>query len=544
MATYYKYAERAAGSQVNWAEIGKNLTDTLQEESKLREQKKAAIDEATRQYGLELEKSPQGDVKSFNQWGLDYASDAQEARLLQDRLLKSGKLKLRDYTMMRQNLTDGTNQAFGLLDEYNAEYKQKMERAKSADPANRSQYLEQWLMAKGEMFANLKDSKLYINPTTFAVNVAKIKRENGVESMSDDPNDFTTINELRNYVKAKYDYFDSDTYLTKQVGMLGTEIKAEIINGTSKKVGQKITIEDITDKPGAREAISAMIDAAFTGMPTNISSVLTNDLGKDADGNNFDFTFNKDEKGKIVGGTEVDGKVTGGKNLIYFDEDGNPQFTPEQEKAAKDFMLQKMSVMLTRKQDIDVFQEPRPASTGGGGGNRPTAGQSADAGLGNLIGYLYSGDEGQINTAIDGLKNMAGVQDIQRFRDRVEVKFEGDSEYRPFKFGSTIEDFVRAFGNALGDKDLNAMVAGAYNIENPVLNEGYETGVDFINQFPNGYDPNNYLDQLKMNILKAEYEQRKKEYNSRAGQNSGGGQQGGGQQGGGGAAPGDDIFNQ
>jgi hypothetical protein len=425
-------------------------------------------------------------------------------------------LKLRDYTIMRQNLTDGTNQAFGLLDEYNAEYKQKMERAKSADPANRSQYLEQWLMAKGEMFANLKDSKLYINPTTFAVNVAKIKRENGVESMSDNPNDFTTINELRNYVKAKYDYFDSDTYLTKQVGMLGTEIKAEIINGTSRKVGQKITIEDITEREGAREAISAMIDTAFAGSPTNMSSVLTNDLGSDSLGNKFDFTLNKDEMGKIING----------KNLIYFDENGEPQFTPEQEKAAKDFMLQKMSVMLTRKKDIDVFQEPRPATVsggGGGGGNKPTEGQSKAAGLGNLIGYLYSGDEGQINTAIDALKNMEGVQDIQRFRDRVEIKFDGDSEYRPFKFGSTIEDFTRAFGYALDPtSDLNAMVAGAYNIGNPVLNEGYETGVDFI-----GIDPNTYSGQLELARRTKEYNDRKAEYERRSRQ-GGGGQQGGG----------------
>jgi hypothetical protein len=510
MATYYKYAERAAGSQVNWAEIGKNLTDTLNEENKLREEKKAAIDEATRQYGLELEKSPQGDNVTFNQWGLDYAGDAQEARLLQDRLLRQGKLKLKDYTIMRQNLTDGTNQAFNLLDEYNAEYKEKMARAKSMDPATRSQYLEQWLMSKGEMFANLKDSKLYINPTTFAVSVAKIKDENGVRTMSNNPNDFTTINDLRNYIKSKYDYFDSDSYLTKQVGMLGTEIKDSIISGSSYKVGQKITIEDITEKDGAKEAISAMINTAFAGMPTNISSVLTNDLGSDSLGNKFDFTFDKTEMGKIVDG----------KNLIYFDPNGEPQFTKEQEKAAKDYMLQKLSVMLTRKETIDVYTEPRPVSTGGGGGgNRPTEGQSKAAGLGNLIGYLYSGDEGQINTAIDALKNMEGVEDVQRFRDRVEIKFDGDSEYRPFKFGSTIQDFVRSFGYALDPaSDLNAMVAGAYNIGNPVLNQDYETGIDFIGQFPNGYDPNSYMDQLKMQRLKTEYEQRMKEYRSRTNQ--------------------------
>lgn len=523
MATYYKYAERSAGSQVNWAEIGKNLTDTLSEENKLREQKKAAIDESTRQYGLELEKSPQGDNTTLNQWGLNYAGDAQEARLLQDRLLKSGKLKLKDYTVMRQNLTDGTNTAFSLLDEYNAEYKEKMERFKATDPANASQLLESWLMEQAEGFANFKDSKLYINPTTFAVNVAKVKTVDGVEQMSTNPNDFTTVNELRNRIKARFDKFDADAYLAKQVALLGTDIKATIIRGTSVKAGQVFTEEDIRQRDGANKVISAMIDAAFAGNPTNISSVLTNSLGLYKDPTNpndagvpFTFTWNKVDAGKnVIYLKKVDGQIT-------------PEFTPEQDKIARNYMLEKINLMVTRKEDIDVYTEPRPAASTSTS-YKPTEGQSKSAGLGNLIGYLYSGDQGQIDSAIDALKNMEGVQDVQRFRDRVEIKFDGDSEYRPFKFGSTIQDFVRSFGYALDPtSDLNAMVAGAYNIGNPVLNEGYETGVDFIGQFPNGYDPNNYLDQLKMTALKAEYEQRKKEYNSRVRNSGGGGQQGGG----------------
>ena len=523
MATYYKYAERSAGSQVNWAEIGKNLTDTLQEENRLREEKKAAIDEATRQYGLELEKSPQGDVKSFNQWGLDYAADAQEARLLQDRLLKQGKLKLRDYTMMRQNLVDGTNQAFGLLDEYNAEYKQKMERAKSMDPANRSQYLEQWLMAKGEMFANLKDSKLYINPTTFAVNVAKIKRENGVETMSNDPDDFTTISELRNYVKAKYDYFDSDTYLTKQVGMLGTEIKASIISGTSTKVGQKITLEDITERDGAREAISAMIDTAFAGMPSNISSVLTNDLGKDKDGNSFTFTLDKTQAGP----------QSDGFNYIYFDPSGEPQFTPEQEKAAKDYMLQKMSVMLTRKKDIDVYTEPRPAaSTGGTGSGREN--YNRDISRGNLLAYFYSGDGTQIETARQAIEALPGVDKVVRTKDGVIVNFkneDGRIEQKPFSFydengnRKSIDDFVNSMSQAIygTDVSLDAIRAGAYNIGNINLNEGYYAepdleGLDPVFDAPEIFRRTNDRSTWKV---------------KGGGAQPSGGQQGGGQQGGG-----------
>jgi len=527
MATYYKYAERSAGSQVNWAEIGKNLTDTLQEENKLREEKKAAIDEASRQYGITLENSPQGENTTLNQWGLNFGGDAQEARLLQDRLLRQGKLRLKDYTIMRQNLTDGTKQAFNLLDEYHAEYKEKMERFKATDPANASQLLESWLLEQAESFSNFKNSKLYINPTTFAVNIAKVNRKDGVEEMSTNPNDFTTVSELRNRIKARYDRFDSDKYLAQQVALLGTEIQAELKSGTSTKVGQIITLESILERPGVKEAVSVMVEAGLN-LPTNVSSVLTNDLGKDDKGNTFSFTFNKDEQGKITADK---------KNLIYLENiDGQltPKFTPEQKELAKKYMLDKFNTMLTRKEDIDVFTEPRPAASTSTS-YKPTAGQSADAGLGNLIGYLYSGDEGQVNAAIDGLKNMKGVQDIQRFRDRVEVKFEGDSQYRPIKFGSTIEDFVRSFGLALNSEaDLNAMVAGAYNIGNPVLNEGYETGPDFIGQFPTGYDPNSIIDRTKMKVLTDQYEQRKREYNQRrAAQQNSGGQQGGGQQGGG-----------
>ena len=43
MPTYYKYAERSADSQVNWAEVGKGISDMLADEVKIREEKKAEI---------------------------------------------------------------------------------------------------------------------------------------------------------------------------------------------------------------------------------------------------------------------------------------------------------------------------------------------------------------------------------------------------------------------------------------------------------------------------------------------------------------------
>ena len=122
MATFYKYAERNAQSQINWAEVGRNITDTLREEARIREEKIATIDENTRQLGITIENNPQGEHEGLNQWSLDYASNAQEMRLIQDRLLRSGQLNLRDYTKMRQNLSDGTDGIFSALEEYQTEY--------------------------------------------------------------------------------------------------------------------------------------------------------------------------------------------------------------------------------------------------------------------------------------------------------------------------------------------------------------------------------------------------------------------------------------
>jgi hypothetical protein len=523
MATYYKYAERSAGSQVNWAEIGKNLTETLQEESRIREEKKAAIDEATRQYGLELEKSPQGDSTTLNQWGLDFASDAQEARLLQDRLLKQGKLKLKDYTVMRQNLTDGTNIAFNLLDEYNAEYKEKMERFKATDPANASQLLETWLMEQAEGFSNYQNSKLYINPTTFAVNVAKVNRKNGVEEMSTNPNDFTTVNELRNRIKDRYDRFDSDKYLAQQVALLGTEIQAELKSGTSTKVGRIETLESILERPGVKEAISVMIDAGLNS-PTNVSSVLTNDLGKDSKGNTFSFTFNKAEQGQITADK---------KNLIYLENiDGQliPKFTADQKELAKKYMLDKFNTMLTRKEDIDVYTEPRPAAAAS-----PSKSNDADirknASFGNLFAYLYSGDGAQIETAVQGLEALAGVEKVTRTKNGVRIKYEGVDQPKDFSFYDKdgnmkpIDNFVESMGlGILGkDADLDAIKLGAYNVGNPNLNVQYSSAPDLT-----GLDPANWRDAIEIqNRINAWKEGRKNQQGSGA-QPSGGGQQGGG----------------
>mgnify|MGYP000335289981 FL=1 len=132
-STKIGYVSRDPSEQINWAEVGANFTGLLKEEARVREEKKAEIDTATREMQRVFNETPMGDSGTLNEWALNFGNDAQKQLLMVNTLLKSGQLKPQDYTVIRQNLADGTDQAFTLLDEYNKEYTEKMERMKSND---------------------------------------------------------------------------------------------------------------------------------------------------------------------------------------------------------------------------------------------------------------------------------------------------------------------------------------------------------------------------------------------------------------------------
>jgi hypothetical protein len=349
MATYFKYAERSADSFVNWAEIGKNISDTLREEARIREEKKAAIDKATRDYGEQLANAPQGENRDVNRWTLNFADEAQQARLLQDRLLKSGMLKLKDYNIQRQNLTDGTKNLFNLSKEYQEEYKLKMERMKSADPKTRSQALESYLMSTVEGFANFSESKALINPTDYTVGVGMLKKnpETGVMEVTGET---ATVNSLKNRIKSKFDYFDVDDANKSISGRLAEYVKAEIQRGSSTKAGFVITTEDAMKRPGYQKALDEAIDS-FLVTPYNTSSVLTNSIGiEQSTGKAFSFTYSEEEAKK-------------NKNLILLKTVNDmpvPQFTKEQTEAVKSFMKGQIEQQIKFDQKINPYAEPRP----------------------------------------------------------------------------------------------------------------------------------------------------------------------------------------
>ena len=360
MATYYKYAEREADSQINWAEIGKNMSDMLLEQTRIREEKKAEIDAASREFGETLSNPPQGENKPLNEWALQYADDYQQARLMQDKLLKSGQLKLKDYMVMRQNGIDGTKQAFDLINEYNQEYTSKMERLKNGD----AQDLEAFLMQQAEGLANFNETKLYINPMDGRVSVGKmITGPDGVKKLSTDQNDFSTVSSLRNRIKGKYDRFKSTEAVAGYVSGLGEQIST-ITNIKNKYQRGTITeILDITQRENFSESDKAIVktfeDAetkmlnSFLSVPFNTTSILTNDLNFDPKTNKeYTYTWSEEE-------------AKNNSNLILLKNDPSsgspmPQLSEEQKSNALEYLRAKARLMYDKKETVAVVAANEP----------------------------------------------------------------------------------------------------------------------------------------------------------------------------------------
>lgn len=353
MATGYKYAERNAANQVDWSAIGKSITDTLSDEVKRREKAKQDIEDASNQYAETLANAPMGESKNFNDWTLDFASNAQEFRLMQDRMLRSGRLKLRDYNMARQNLKSGTEQAFNLAKEYNAEYADKMKRLQDGQ----SQDLEGFLMGTAEGFSNFTKSGLYIDPNTGKVAIAnKVEKTlpdgTVIYEMSQNPNDFTSINSLRNRITSKYNKFDVSKSLQPGVSDLGKRIEVIMADGVK-------TREDAKKTEGYTTARDTFIDSFIDTNPDNVTSILTDTLAQvvdekgNATGQEFEFTFDPEEaktseKYILLRENPQTGRVEG---------DFDTANGKKQKEMARKFLETKFDTM------VDVVETAMPAPT-------------------------------------------------------------------------------------------------------------------------------------------------------------------------------------
>ena len=285
--TYYKYAERQADSYVNWAEIGSNMSSMLVEENKIREDKKAYLDEQTRKNLIEISKIPEGSDKSARAAALELADNASKFLLMQEKEFKAGRLKTKDYLTGRQNTMDDIGASFDTLEAYQKVFGEKMQRGKDGI----SSQGEMLQMANVEGYGNWKESGFIFEPATGRIMAAK-KDKNGQF-------DYTTavsLNHLKSLIQGNWDKANVDADLEKVVKSFGTYINdIQTTVATTGKQGVVTTKEGIMNSKDFETYENQLIQAQLAN-PYYAGSVLFDYVDKDvASGKDYYLTNDKSD---------------------------------------------------------------------------------------------------------------------------------------------------------------------------------------------------------------------------------------------------------
>ena len=274
--TYYGYVERDVANQTDWSAITKSMNDMLTTEAKRREDKKGAIDQASREFGKVLTDAEGSSHTGLNEFWLDGANTIQEARRMQDTLLKSGALKYKDYISQRQNLTDGSDELINLVKGFNSKYE-----AVANDPnASAFDYAN---LANVQGFGNFTNFKAWANPTDGRISLGKKVRNDvtGQYELSKDPNDFSQVNSLKNRMSQRAAKYDYDAATKKIADTLGRYVKAERVDG-------RTSLEDVTKSDGYQKMLDDFLESVVAN-DFNTASILTDGFGR------MDYTFNEEE---------------------------------------------------------------------------------------------------------------------------------------------------------------------------------------------------------------------------------------------------------
>lgn len=519
MATSYKYIERKAEDQINWAEVGANLTNTLQEENRVREEKKGAIDAASREYSNILNNVEQGENTELNKFALNAAADLQEQMLMQETLLKSGQLDPRQYTIMRQNLTDGTNQAFSLFENYNKEYSRKMKMINSELPVGeQASGLQNALLTDIEGFGNFQNSKLVINPNSGIMSMAKMipdpnYKGSGEAPLVPDMNNLMSVQNMENRLKGTYTQFDVLSNANTYIESLGENKTVELTKlGNAYTKTQFKTISDVRNKTGKKltDAELQQLSEAM-GMPKEDIAAISL----------FSASQNAYAKSRVgVGGLEASSVLTdhaktnpltgepyeialespeiikrvedGDTNIVLFgSENGRmvAKLTEDQQVYAEKVLKDAIDIGLDYSEtSANEFMTKAPPRKSKDDNDRDDLAK-LQGDVMNNVGKLHSGDNAQVDEAINFLRSTnKDILSIDRKPNGVKIIMEnGREEFIDFMDGDNPlpkRGWVEGNANFFLDEeseitDVNSVYNRSKAGENDVFNAestGYSAG--------------------------------------------------------------------
>jgi hypothetical protein len=283
MPTYFGYVEREADSFINWAEIGKGLSDTANEIVKVREEKRAALDEVANTMGKDLSEYPTGQNVDANRFAYNFSDNASQYLLTQQRLLKQGKLSSKNYLNNLQNLKDDTDSTFGMVKAFQDMFGKKMEQYRNKEIS----IAEVKNFAYIEKFGSFKDVDMYINPLDGSASVALMEEKEiegkKVRTMKQGQNNLMSAGAMKQLMNTPIPRYDTEKQSTNIADGMGEEIKIMIENGIIKSyqnIRQRVYNKGVLTSENPEQILGALIDSNIDGGGITITET-TKEINKE-----------------------------------------------------------------------------------------------------------------------------------------------------------------------------------------------------------------------------------------------------------------------
>ena len=469
--SYYKYVKRDEKSRVDWGAITTNLVDTLREQEAEREKQREEIDASSRATGDILSDAPQGENKAANEWILNASSDASQYLMSQNRLLKSGFLDPRDFTVNRQNVEDSFKALQDVSKNAQQYYKETMDRIENNESIVG---MEGAIQEQLNKFQNWSKTQAFVNPTNGKISIGMLDKDGG---LSKNASEFSSIEGITNRMRSRYDRYDYSPDLQSWIDGVGKDVRVVRKKGV-------LTLSDSSQEAGFQTALDEQVGALVDSNPIRVVSILE-ELGL-IDGYDIDGekTTKKGDKFNVAMKNQNDGIVM-------------PEVTDDMKAKAREFLSGQMLNMLDKEQTA----MPKDYSRDAYYRNLGDKNKKLISKLDNVAG-LYSGNVEELQSTIQDI--MGGntmVTYAKRTNRGIEIKTadgKGDaflSFYTEDKDGNEIlmsaADFTKS-----AVKILTGDTEGSYD---DILEEGMWSpkrtnfnDIDVV-EFKRGAEPVDYM---------------------------------------------------
>ena len=272
--------------------------------------------------------------------------------MTQNRLLKSGIVDPRDFTINRQNVDNSFAALKTIADTANKESELTMKRINAGEGQPKSMQFEGVAAQRVNEFQDFSKTRVFWNPDD---GVASIGILNDLGTLSDDPADFSTIEGAVNQMQARYDKIEYAPTLQKWADNLGENIRVVNKNGVltvSDAAGRDLAEDD----PVRLEVMKSLDDTLSALMVNDIHTLsMAEDLGlvtaDDYDLGSKDTSWGAEESRKVGVTTQNDGILFPKSNdalneavreklrtdalaMVGYKETARPIFAPESPTSA------------------------------------------------------------------------------------------------------------------------------------------------------------------------------------------------------------------